>query len=69
MAHLDDKVVVVTGAGRGIGRAYAHFCADQGARVVVNDAGVDMAGAGAETTFADEVVAKILANVAYTWRR
>lgn len=40
----DDKVVVVTGAGGGLGRAYAHFYASRGAKVVVNDLGGSVMG-------------------------
>ena len=41
---LEGKNIAVTGAGRGIGRAVALACASEGARVVVNDYGVSMAG-------------------------
>ena len=37
---LQDKVIIVTGAGRGIGREIALLCAAEGAKVVVNDHGV-----------------------------
>jgi NAD(P)-dependent dehydrogenase (short-subunit alcohol dehydrogenase family) len=56
---LDGKVVIVTGAGRGIGREIALLCAAEGAKVVVNDPGVAADGAGANAAPAEEVVEEI----------
>lgn len=55
------RVAVVTGAGRGIGRAYALLLAERGARVVVNDLGGSMTGVGADDGPAAAVVAEITA--------
>ena len=55
---LEGRVAIVTGAGRGIGRAHALELARQGASVVVNDYGVSLAGERADSP-ADEVVAEI----------
>jgi NAD(P)-dependent dehydrogenase (short-subunit alcohol dehydrogenase family) len=59
MALLEGKVVLVTGAGRGVGRAHAITLARQGARVVVNDIGAEMAGHGQNRALADGVVEEI----------
>ena len=59
--YLQDKVVAITGAGRGIGRAVALLAASEGAKVVVADYGVGMDGAEPSSEIADEVVAEITA--------
>jgi NAD(P)-dependent dehydrogenase (short-subunit alcohol dehydrogenase family) len=54
--RLEGKSVVITGSGRGIGRALAMMAAAEGAKVVVNDPGVAMDGSGCDQSPADEVV-------------
>ena len=60
--YLKDKVAIVTGSGRGIGRAHAMALAAEGAKVVVNDPGVERDGSGGTIAPADEVVALIREN-------
>src|SRR5215204_7392343 len=56
---VDGKVAIVTGAGRGIGRAIALLLAEEGARVVVNDVGAGLDGSGLDVGPAQQVVNEI----------
>lgn len=59
MGICDGRVVIITGAGRGLGRAHALCFAAEGARVVVNDIGAELDGSGGSLSPAQEVVEEI----------
>ncbi len=59
MIDFNGQAVIVTGAGRGLGRLYALDLAQRGASVVVNDVGVTMHGEGADPSVADQAVTEI----------
>ena len=59
MGICDNRTIIITGAARGLGRAYALAFAAEGANVVVNDIGTSLGGEGRDTSAADAVVAEI----------
>jgi len=60
--NFENKAVIVTGAGNGLGKAYALELGSRGAKVIVNDLGGSVDGSGAASSPADDVVNEIIQN-------
>lgn len=60
--NFENKAVIVTGAGNGLGKAYALDLGSRGAKVIVNDLGGSVDGSGAASSPADDVVNEIIQN-------
>lgn len=67
MGCLDGKAVVITGAGRGLGAAYARLAAQEGAAVVVNDVDAELAGEVADAIRTAGGRAEVAAGTIATW--
>ena len=61
--NFENRTVIVTGAGNGLGKAYALELGSRGAKVVVNDLGGSVDGSGSASSPADDVVNEIIKNV------
>jgi NAD(P)-dependent dehydrogenase (short-subunit alcohol dehydrogenase family) len=65
MSGVEDRVIIVTGAGGGLGRQYAKLLAAEGAKVVVNDLGTARDGTGAiDVRDLDDAIGRLLASSA-----
>lgn len=62
MSSLDGRVIAITGAAGGLGRAYARACAEQGARLVLNDIGTLRDGSGVDPRIVEGVVDELKAD-------